>query len=175
MESRSKVLGHPIHPILIVFPLGLLSTSVLVDIVRVMTANTSLAYVSFVMMVAGLIGGVAAAVFGLWDWIHIPSGTRAKTIGLWHGLLNIFVIVLFGYSAYLRAGQPNNVPDGPAFILALAGLVISGLSGWLGGELVDRLGVGVDHGANLNAPNSLSGRPASEGASHETPAQTSAR
>ena len=175
MESRAKALGHPIHPMLIVFPLGLLSTSVLVDIIRLMTANTPLAYVSFVMIMAGLLGGVAAAVFGLWDWFHIPAGTRAKAIGLWHGLLNIFVIVLFGYSAYLRAGQPNNVPDSLAFILALAGLIIGGLSGWLGGELVDRLGVGVDHGANLNAPNSLSGQPASVGASHETPAQTSAR
>lgn len=49
-----------------------------------------------------------------------------------------------------------------ALVVALAGLALAAVTGWLGGELVDRLGVGLDDGANLDAPNSLSGRPANE-------------
>lgn len=51
-------------------------------------------------------------------------------------------------------------PGAIALILSFAGIALAGVTGWLGGELVDRLGVGVDEGANLDAPNSLSGRPA---------------
>ncbi|HYP39865.1 MAG TPA: hypothetical protein VEX13_05850, partial [Chloroflexia bacterium] len=53
-----------------------------------------------------------------------------------------------------------NVPGTLGFVLALIAVVIALVTGWLGGELVDRLGVGVDQGANLNAPSSLSGQPA---------------
>jgi uncharacterized membrane protein len=50
------------------------------------------------------------------------------------------------------------VPDTPAFVVGVIGLLLGAVTGWLGGELVDRLGVGVDEGAHLDAPNSLSGR-----------------
>lgn len=109
-----------------------------------------------------MIGGLAAAVFGLIDWLAIPSGTRAKRIGLWHGAGNVVVVVLFIVSWLLRAdalGEPGAIP----IILSLLGVGLARLTGWLGGELVDRLGVGVDDGAHLNSPSSLSGRPASEG------------
>ena len=54
---------------------------------------------------------------------------------------------------------------GRALVLSFAGFVLAGVTGWLGGELVDRLGVGVDDGAHLDAPNSLSDRPAGESVS----------
>ena len=161
MESRAKILGHPLHQILIVFPLGLLITSVVFDGVYYFTYNPRWADISFWMIACGLIGGALAAVPGVIDWASIPSGTRAKAIGTLHGLGNVVVLSLFGASLYLRWDNPAAPPD-VALLLSLCGVLLGAVTGWLGGELVDRLGVGVDPGAHLNAPSSLSGRPAGE-------------
>ncbi len=154
MESRAKLFGHAIHPILIVYPLGLLSTAVVFDIIYLVTAQSRWATVSFWMIAAGLIGGLLAALFGLIDFLNIPNGTRAKRIGLLHGLTNLFVVILFAASFYLRYGLPE-VPSTLALVLSFVGLGAGLLGGWLGGELVERLGVGVAENAGLNAPNSL--------------------
>lgn len=162
MESRAKILGHPAHQILIVFPLGLLGTSVIFDLVYWFTGNPTFALVGFWMTVSGIIGGLVAAPFGTIDWLAIPQGTRAKRIGVLHGGGNFLVVILFALSAYLRYGRAAHEPDGLTLILSLAAFLLSMATGWLGGELVDRLGVGVDDGANLDAPSSLSNRKASE-------------
>jgi uncharacterized membrane protein len=107
-----------------------------------------------------VLGGLLAAVFGLIDWLAIPNNTRAKSIGLWHGGLNVLVVLLFIGSFLMRRADPAN-PGGAALALSFIAVVIALVGGWLGGELVDRLGVGVDDGANLNAPSSLSGENAS--------------
>jgi uncharacterized membrane protein len=162
MESRAKVAGHPAHPMLIVFPLGLLTTAVIFDVLHFITDKDGFAVASAYMIAAGIIGGVVASVFGLVDWLAIPSGTRAKRIGTLHGLGNAVVLVLFVVSWLLRSGEGWAVTT-PAFLFGLVGVLLAGGTGWLGGELVDRLGVGVDDGAHLNAPSALSRRPASAG------------
>ena len=162
MESRAKLAGHAAHPILIVFPLGLLSTAVIFDVVYLLTDNSTFALVSYWMLVAGLIGGLVAAVPGWIDWFAIPSGTRAKRVGLVHGLGNVAVLVLFAVVWLLRRDEAGYVPSIIALAVSFVAFGLAGVTGWLGGEMVDRLGVGVDNGAHLNAPNSLSGRPASD-------------
>jgi uncharacterized membrane protein len=154
MESRAKIFGHAIHPILIVYPLGLLSAAVVFDIIYLVTGNPTWTTVSFWMIAAGIIGGLLAAVFGLIDYLGIPSGTRASRIGLLHGLTNLGVVILFIASWLMRRYSPD-VPSTAAFALSFIGVAAALLGGWLGGELVERLGVGVDPDANLNAPNSL--------------------
>jgi uncharacterized membrane protein len=160
MESKAKLLGHPIHPMLIVFPLGLLATAVAFDIVALVQNDSSWFHLSFWMIAAGIIGGLCAAVFGLVDWLAIPGGTRAKRIGLWHGCLNVLVVLLFAASWLIRS-RGDQVPTSGALLLSFVAVVIALVGGWLGGELVDRLGVGVASGAHLNAPSSLSNQSAS--------------
>jgi uncharacterized membrane protein len=160
MESRAKLAGHAIHPMLIVFPLGLLGMAVVFDILYWVTGNASLATAAFLNISAGIITGLLAAMFGFWDWAHIPSGTRAKAIGVWHGLGNVVVVALFAVSWWLRSGDAQHLPSTAAFVLGIVAVLLALVTGWLGGELVERLGVGVDEGAHLNAPNSLSGEPA---------------
>lgn len=167
MEARAKILGHPIHQMLIVFPLGLLATAVVFDAIFLIWGNPTFATVAFWMIVAGIISGFIAAPFGTIDWLAIPGGTRAKSVGLWHGGGNVLVLLLFIGSWWLRRDAPEN-PEILASILSFAGAGISAATGWLGGELVDRLGVGVDDGAHLDAPSSLTDRPASESVSSET-------
>ena len=159
MESRSKIFGHPGHTILIVFPLGLLSTAVIFDTLHLLTKKPKLGEQGLAMTGAGVIGGLVAAPWGTWDWLAIPKGTRAKEIGRWHGTGNAIVLGLFGLSWALRRGKLEK-PGGLPYALSLLGFGIAGVTGWLGGEMVDRLGVGVDDGANLDAPSSLTGLPA---------------
>lgn len=149
-----KLLGHPVHQQLVVFPLGLLTTAVIFDAIALGTTNPFWFTISFWLIAAGVIGGLCAAVFGTMDWLGIPSNTRAKRIGLWHGAGNVLVTLLFATSWLLRRPNPES-PAGFALALSFIAAAVALVSGWLGGELVDRLGVGVDDGANLNAPSSL--------------------
>ena len=161
MESRAKALGHPIHQMLVPFPFGLLATAVIFDVIYLFVSNPgtadTLSTVAFWMIAAGLVGGLAAAPFGLIDYLAIPSETRARSVGLLHGVGNVFVLVLFALSLWLRYNAPTAAhrPTTAALAAAFVAFLLAGVTGWLGGELVDRLGVGVDDGAHLDAPNSL--------------------
>ena len=155
MESRVKLFGHPVHPMLIIFPAGLFATAVIFDILYLVFGNATFATVSFYIIAAGVIGGLLAAIFGFIDWLALPSNSRAKSIGGWHGLGNFVIVVLFAISWFLRRGNLNFTPGTPALILSFVGIVLALVTLWIGGELVYRLGVAVDPGANVNAPSSL--------------------
>lgn len=160
MESKVKALGHPIHQMLVPFPFGLLATAVIFDLIYLLWGNATMVTVSYWMIFAGIIGALIAAPFGLIDWLAIPRNTRAKTVGMIHGLGNVAVLLLFLGSCWLRyseAGPVPYLPSNTALGLSFVGFAFAGVTGWLGGELVDRLSVGVDEGANLNAPSSLTG------------------
>jgi uncharacterized membrane protein len=157
MESRAKALGHAIHPMLIPFPLGLLATAVVFDIVYLVTDRPGFAVAAGYMIGAGIIGGLIAAPFGWIDWFKIPAGTRAKGVGLLHGLGNIVVVVLFAGSWLIRANNGWE-PTAWALVCSFAAVVLAVVTAWMGGELVERLAVGVDDGAGIDAPSSLSHR-----------------
>jgi len=171
MESRTKAFGHAIHPMLIVFPLGLLATAVIFDIVYLITGRAGFTVASAYAIGAGVVGGLAAAVFGLVDWLAIPAGSRAKRVGVLHGLGNVVVVVLFAASWLLRVGAGGWHPGVAALVCSFAGIAIAGFTGWLGGELVERLGVGVDEGAGVDAPSSLGGRVTAAGRHGPAPAR----
>ena len=154
MESRAKLLGHPVHTTLIVFPLGLLGMAAIFDLVALAIGQGYWAEIALWMMIAGVITGLIAAPFGLVDWLAIPSGTRAKRIGALHGIGNVIVVLMFAASAWMRWDVPQS-PSVVAVMLSLLGFLLALVTGWLGGELVDRLGVGVDDDANVDAPSSL--------------------
>ncbi|MCW3813981.1 DUF2231 domain-containing protein [Micromonospora sp. DR5-3] len=158
MESRAKAMGHGIHPILIVFPLGLLATGVIFDILYLITDRAGFQISAAYTIGIGVIGGLLAAVFGLIDWRAIPSGTRAKRVGAIHGLGNLVVVLLFAASWFLRLSATNWEPPAAALACSFVGIVLAGFTGWLGGELVERLGISVSDEAGVNAPSSLSRR-----------------
>jgi uncharacterized membrane protein len=168
MESRARMMGHPIHQMLIVFPLGLLGMSVVFDFVYFGTDDAVFALVAYWMMIAGVVGGLAAAPFGFIDWAAIPAGTRAKRVGAMHGIGNVIVLVLFVGSVLLRDGA-DAPPPTSAYVCSFLGVLLSLVTAWMGGELVDRLGVGVHEGAHLDAPSSLRHTPAGVGHPHRVP------
>ncbi len=161
MDSRAKVLGNSVHQQLLVFPLELFGTAVIFDRVYLVIANATMALTAFWMIISGIAGGLVAAPLEMINWLAIPSGTRAKAIGLTSGLTNLAVLLLFIISGWLGWSAPND-PQLPAHPTPIAAFFLAFLGGWLGGELVSRLDIGVHDGAHLNSPNLLSGRPATE-------------
>jgi uncharacterized membrane protein len=137
---------------------------VIFDVVALVASNGYWSEIAYWLIVSGVITGLVAAPFGTMDWTKIPQGTRAKRVGLLHGAGNVVVLLLFVGSWLLRRDDPR-APEALALVLSFAGAGLSGVTGWLGGELVDRLAIGVHDGAHPDAPSSLSGRPAHERAS----------
>jgi uncharacterized membrane protein len=142
---------------LIVFPLGLLAMAVVFDLLAFGLSQGYWSEIAYWMIAAGVVTGLLAAPFGAIDWFAIPSGTRAKRIGGVHGIGNVLVVLLFAVSWLMRGDAPAT-PGGVALTLSFAGGCLALFTGWLGGELVDRLGVGVDDGAHVDAPSSLTKR-----------------
>jgi len=154
MDSRAKLLGHPIHQMLIVFPLGLLAMAVIFDVLAIAMGEGYWSEIAYWMIAAGVVTGLLAAPFGVIDWLAIPTGTRAKRIGAVHGVGNVLVVLLFAGSWLMRGDAPRT-PETLALALSFVAGGLALFTGWLGGELVDRLGVGVDEGAHVDAPSSL--------------------
>ena len=155
MESKLKLFGHPIHPMLVVFPLGLFATAAIFDVLYFITRHVALTTASYYMIAAGLIGGFLAAIFGAIDWLGLPYNSRAWNLGMLHGLGNGMVLGLFLLGWLRRRTPPDLLPDTTALLLSLAGIGLALITAWIGGELVYRLRVGVDADANINAPSSL--------------------
>lgn len=155
MRGKANFLGHSIHPMVIVFPLGLLGVAPIFDAIHLATGNPTWAHITFVVISAGLIGGLLAAVPGLIDWASIPRHTRAWRVGLTHALVNVCALALFAVSWVVRyTGGVENAGAG-SFILGLLGMGVAMVGGWFGGELVERLSLSVHDDAHLDAPSSL--------------------
>ncbi|SRR5581483_1521062 len=136
MESRAKLFGHPIHQMLIVFPLGLLATAVIFDAISFFSGVVRWTEAAFYMIGAGVVSGLIAAIFGAIDYFAIPDRTRAKRIGWLHGVGNVVVVLFFAASWWLRWNSPAD-PGTFAYLCSYLGAVLALFTGWLGGELVD--------------------------------------
>src|SRR5262249_6570881 len=101
MKSKATLAGHPIHPMLIPFPLALWVTSFAVDILFYFLRHATLLIVSKFMIAAGCIGAIAAAIPGIIDWLSIRNGD-VKKVANWHARLNIVALVVFAISLFLR-------------------------------------------------------------------------
>jgi uncharacterized membrane protein len=152
MHARIRALGHPVHPMLVMFPAALFVTGTIFDLVHLIGDDAVFAEVGFWTISVGLLGGILAAVTGFADWTKVPAGTRAKRVGRLHGLLNAAVLVLFAVAWAVRVGEEGHEAGAAAFVLQVIAVLVAGASAWLGGELVDRLGIGVDPEAHPDAP-----------------------
>jgi uncharacterized membrane protein len=138
MKAKARIFGLPLHQILIVFPLGLLATSFFFDLAWLAKGRAELAVVASWLIFAGVIGGAAASLFGLIDWLAIPRGTHAWRVGAWHGGGNLIVAVLFAISWIIRRDAPAN-PEGIAIALSGCGVLLTVLTGWLGSQLAEQM------------------------------------
>jgi len=144
MKSKARIGGHPIHPMLIPFPLALWATSFVVDVLFYFLRHPTLLVIAKFMIAAGCLGAIAAAIPGFIDWLAIKNG-QTKRVANWHARLNVAALVIFAISFFLRLGSYSELVGRRLtlpFLLSLAGVILILISGWLGGELVFRYGIG---------------------------------
>src|SRR5947207_14718582 len=102
MRTPASVHGHPIHPMLVVFPIGLFIFSFVCDLVSTLSADmTTWKTVAFYTMAGGLLGALAAAIPGLIDLFSLTD-TRIRHIALAHMTINLVVVALYGLNLWLR-------------------------------------------------------------------------
>jgi uncharacterized membrane protein len=140
MKDVARIGNHPIHPMLVSLPIGLWIFSLVTDIIYWWSGNGTWSVVAYYSMAGGIVGALLAAVPGFVDFIALKP-SRVKEIALWHMLINLGAVILFGYNLYLRTGRPNAA--GP-LILSIIGVLAILVSGWLGGQMVYVHGYGVD-------------------------------
>src|ERR1051326_4995286 len=128
MDARAKLFGHPVHQMLVVFPLGLLATSFFFDIAYLITRRADLEIVAYWMVFACVILALGAALVGFIDWLAIPKNTRARAIGIWHGLGNVVVTLLFAVSWFTRHAN-SSAPIPSAYYLSGVAFAIALLTG----------------------------------------------
>jgi uncharacterized membrane protein len=146
MASRASIGGHPIHPMLIPFPIALFVFSLVADLIYLWRGNPVWRdYIAFYTMLGGIIGAAAAAIPGLIDWATLTDRAVVK-VANWHARINIITLLIFVASFYLRttsgAAWIPNLPMLP-LILSIVGVVGLSIAGYLGGELVFKHGVAV--------------------------------
>ncbi len=147
MASRASIGGHPIHPMIIPFPIALFTFSFVADLIYLWRGNPIWRdYVAFYAMLGGIIGAAAAAIPGLIDWATLTDRATVK-VANWHARINIITLLIFATSFYLRTtGGAAWIPSLPTlpFILSIVGIIGLSIAGFLGGELVFKHGVAVN-------------------------------
>ena len=126
-----------------VLPLAVFATAVVFDVIGLISANATWPTMSFYLLAAGIIGGVFAALFGLFDYLAIDPAARVRTIGFLQGGANLLVVFLFAASWDLRLDVPSH-PSAAALLLSWIGIMVSLFSSWLGVELVENTEVRFD-------------------------------
>ncbi len=144
--SRAKIFGHPIHPMLVVFPIGLYITSFVFDLVYLSTGVPFWFRMAYWTILIGLVGNVAAAIPGFLDYLTLPPNTETRQIGTYHMGIGVALAILYFANLLLREWGIVTESQRPwgVVILNLVGVLLIGLQGWLGGELVYRHGVGLE-------------------------------
>ena len=141
MRTKAGISGHPLHPMLVVFPIGLWVFSFAADLIYLSTNNAAWIPVAYYTMAGGILGAAAAAVPGAIDLFSITRAETRRT-GLWHMVINVTVLVLFVVNLWLRSH--DQAPASGLVWLSAISVVLLGVSGWLGGEMVYRQGVAVE-------------------------------
>jgi len=145
--TSARVGKHPIHPMLVVLPLGLWVTALVFDIIYAATGRPSMRTVAFWNVGAGVIGALLAAVPGVVDWLSLTG--RAARIGTYHMLLNLGAVALFAVNWFVRTRVAGDSPW--PLVLSIVGVLGIAVSGWLGGELVYVHRVGVEEDVDVRA------------------------
>jgi len=143
MSTPANVKGHPIHAMLVPIPIGLWLFALVADAVYLARGSSEWLTAGFYAMGVGVLGALLAAVPGLVDLVSLRPGPTRR-IGIWHMVVNLAAVGVFAVNFFMRWRTANH--SGPVLLTAL-GVVLIGVSGWLGGEMVYVGGVGVSEPA----------------------------
>ena len=137
--------GHPFHPLLVTVPIGAWVASIVFDLLSLIGDDPSAFTQGSLWLIGlGILGALAAAIWGFMDLLAIPSGTTARATAIRHMTLNLVVVALYAVNFMMRRGSPRDAAvETVPLLLSLVALALLSASGWLGGKLAYRYGVRV--------------------------------
>lgn len=135
MQSRLRIAGQAVHPVLVMFPLGLFVIAVIFDVAHLLGAPAIVGSLAYWNVIAGLVVGVPTALAGAIDLMFVPNGTPAKRAGVTFGLVDMGVLVLFAVITMVRMGAPDRVAGGGVFAIEVLAVAVAATSAWYAGEL----------------------------------------
>lgn len=141
MASPASVKKHPLHPMLVAFPIGLWVFALVCDIVAATGATGPWKTVALYSVAGGIVGAVLAAVPGLIDYFSIDEPAMRR-IATFHFVVNVCALMVFAINLWSRLALPTT--SVAPLILSVLGVVGVGIGGWLGGEMVYVKGMAVD-------------------------------
>jgi uncharacterized membrane protein len=146
MDSKIKILGHPLHPILVPYPVAFYTATLVCYIVFNSNQDIFWFKVAWVANLSGIIMAAVAALPGFIDWLNIPAKTRAKRTGTFHLICNVTALLLFAGCFFMYKDKWNEpAPDVmTAILMTGAGMLVTLVAGFLGWSLVQKHHVGVD-------------------------------
>jgi uncharacterized membrane protein len=139
MTTPASIAKHPIHTILVPIPIGAWIFALVADVAASMNGDPAWRAAAFYAIGVGIVGALLAAVPGLIDLLSLPSGASRRT-GIWHMSFNLVAVAVFAVNFAMRWDDPSQLGSP---VLTVLGILLIGVAGWLGGEMVYRGGVGV--------------------------------
>jgi uncharacterized membrane protein/nitrite reductase/ring-hydroxylating ferredoxin subunit len=144
MKSKAHLKSHPLHPILVAFPIAFFIGALVFDLLSVVTENTSFWQTGYYLAIAGIIGALIAAVPGAVDYfLTVPPKSSAKKRATQHALINLTNVALFAFAVYYR--RTTDADTTIVLAIEIAGVILLSIAGWMGGTLVHRNQIGIDH------------------------------
>lgn len=145
MRSRASIKGHPLHAMLIPFPFAFLTGAFLFDVAGRWLDAPALWTTGAHLALAGIVFALIAAVPGLIDYLFtVPPNSTGKSRATKHMIVNLSAVALFGIATYVR-GAAGVAPDPVILFVEGAAVALLFAGGWMGGTLVYRNQIGVDH------------------------------
>ena len=146
MYSKVKLFGHPIHPMLVAYPVAFYTATLVCYIVYNSNADPFWFKVGVVANVAGAVMAAVAAIPGFIDWLYIPSDSRAKKTGLFHMVCNVIALVCYAVVAWMSCPKWDGTTPGLGLAIPLTavGFLLTLIAGFLGWALIQKHHVGVD-------------------------------
>lgn len=143
MKSKASIGSHPLHPILIPFPIAFFTGTLVAHVVGWLLEKSELLYTATLLNWAGIAMAAIAAIPGLIDLIYtVPPKSSGKKRAVQHGIMNTTMLVLFIVAAWYRS---HNDPQHVVLLaFEMAGVTLMLIAGWWGGTLVHRNQIGVD-------------------------------
>lgn len=143
MKSKANIKGHPLHPILVPFPIAFFIGTLLFDLLGMVQDDEGFWRTGLYLEIAGIISALLAALPGVVDYLFtVPPESSAKKRAMTHGLINISMVIVFSVTYFYRKG--NNTSAGVIIGLETVGVILLFIAGWMGGTLVYRNQIGVD-------------------------------
>lgn len=147
MYSTARIFGHPIHPMLIGLPIGAYLFSLVCGLLYFGLADPFWFTASYWLAITGVGTALLAAIPGLVDLATIPNDAQAKSVGIWHMILQVTNVVLFFVAWLMMGGFAGPITSTVAtpLVLQAVGALVLAVAGWLGWEMVYRHHVAIEH------------------------------